>query len=423
MRARLLTALWILSLNVAAQKPVMQDSVSTIDPFVKKITERRLSQYIDTLSQRKWYQISYVGVPLVVEGLIVKSQNDKFRKMRNDYMPHFHRTLDNYMQYAPAAVMVGMKSVGVEGRSSWGRMLVSDAFSAAIMASVVNALKYTTRETRPDGSSNNSFPSGHTATAFMTATMLNKEYGDRYPWIGAGGYALASATGLMRMANNKHWLGDVLTGAGIGILSTELGYWLGDMIFKNKGVHRYERQDTFDPMDRPSFFGIGLAVNIPLSHYDISDDLYFRISSGSTASVEGAYFFNPYVGVGGRLSVSGSSVIVNGTDAEVNRLQMAMLGAGCYFSCPLSSRWSVGSKLLVGHIHYPELKLSEITVPRRNGVFFGSGISATFRARRRYGMRFFLDYNLLPPHSLSSSEWMNHLAIGSSFSILLSSGK
>ncbi len=423
MRVGLLTALSILSLNVAAQKSVIADSMLTTEPIVEKTDKNRLSHYIDTLSQRKWYRVTYVGVPLVVEGLIVKNHNDKFRKMRNDYMPYFHRTLDNYTQYAPAAVMLGMKSLGVESRSSWGRMLVSDAFSVAVMASVVNVLKYTTREMRPDGSGNNSFPSGHTATAFMTATMLNKEYGDRYPWIGFGGYAVASATGLMRMANNKHWLGDVLTGAGIGIISTELGYWLGDVIFKDKGIHHYEKVEKFDRLDNPSFFGIGLGVNVPLSHYDINDALYYRISAGSTASLEGAYFFNPYIGVGGRLAVSSSSVIVNGTNAENNRLNMAMLGVGGYFSYPLSTRWTLGSKLLVGHIHYPELQLSDIIVPKRNGIFFGSGISATFRASRRYGMRFFMDYNLTPPHSIDTREWMNNLVIGSSFSVLLSSGK
>ena len=81
------------------------------------------------------------------------------------------------MQFAPAAVMLGLKTAGVEGRSSWSRMLVSDAFSAMLMGGVVNTLKTTTHVTRPDGSNEHSFPSGHTATAFMTATMLSKDMG------------------------------------------------------------------------------------------------------------------------------------------------------------------------------------------------------------------------------------------------------
>ena len=69
----------------------------------------------------------------------------------------------------------------------------------------------------------------------MTATMLSKEYGHLSPWVGIGGYGVATMTGLMRIANNKHWLSDVIVGAGIGILATELGYWLTDVLFKAHG--------------------------------------------------------------------------------------------------------------------------------------------------------------------------------------------
>ena len=96
--------------------------------------------------------------------------------------------------------------------------------------------------------------SGHTATAFMTASMLVKEYGYKSPWIGIGAYSAATATGLMRMANNKHWLSDVLAGAGIGILSTEMGYYLADLIFKDKGIKRLVRDETYGRLDKPSFF-------------------------------------------------------------------------------------------------------------------------------------------------------------------------
>lgn len=101
--------------------------------------------------------MTYIGVPLVVGGLIVKSEDDHFRSLRNDYMPRFDRHADDYMQYAPAAIMLGMKVAGVQSRSSWGRMIVSDAFSAILMGSVVNTLKRTTNVERPDGSNRHSF--------------------------------------------------------------------------------------------------------------------------------------------------------------------------------------------------------------------------------------------------------------------------
>lgn len=156
--------------------------------------------------------------------------------LRNLAVPEFSWHYDDYLQYAPAALMFGLKAGGCEGRSSWDRMLVSDAFSAAAMAVAVNGLKYSVGRLRPDRSRYNSFPSGHTATAFMTATMLHKEYGWKDPWFSIGGYTAAAVTGVSRMLNNRHWMSDVVAGAAIGIGSVHLGYFLTDLIFKRKGI-------------------------------------------------------------------------------------------------------------------------------------------------------------------------------------------
>ena len=120
---------------------------------------------------------SYMGIPFIVSGLVVKGENRNFRTLRNRFEPNFHQKYDNYTQYLPLAATWGMKLAGVEGRSSWKELTVSNVFSAALMAGFVNTLKHTTKEVRPDNSSNNSFPSGHTATAFMCTTILHKEYG------------------------------------------------------------------------------------------------------------------------------------------------------------------------------------------------------------------------------------------------------
>lgn len=373
--------------------------------------------FIDRLTDSPAFRMTYVSVPLIAGGLLVKGEDDHFRNLRNDYLPVFRRHADDYMQYLPAAVLLGMKAVGVKGRSSWGRMLTSDAFSVALMAGAVNTLKQTTHVTRPDGSDNHSFPSGHTATAFMTATMLTKEYGHRSPWVGIGAYSVATATGLMRMANNKHWLSDVLTGAGIGILSTEAGYYLADLIFRGRGINELPDEGLIDRTDAPSFFGLYMGLNIPLSSYDIDEEHEFRTSSGSSAGLEGAWFFNPYVGIGGRFTVSSTSIIVNGSLAEDNTFDALSLFGGSYFSYPLSRRWLIGSKLLTGLVHYPRLELTDQTVPARCGIGFGTGASLTFRASHHYGVKLFMDYNLLPSHSKSSGEYMNQLVGGASFQI------
>lgn len=140
----------------------------------------RFQVALDNLGQTHLFRASYLGVPLVLGGLVEKHQDSKFRRLRNDFMPRFHRPLDNYTQFVPAAAVLALKLGGVPSRDSWGRMFASDAFSAVLMTGAVQGLKHSTRIERPDGAGNHNIPSGHTATAFMTATMLSKEYGHQF---------------------------------------------------------------------------------------------------------------------------------------------------------------------------------------------------------------------------------------------------
>ena len=363
-------------------------------------------------------RVAVVSAPLIAEGLVAKKLDGRFQGLRNDYIPEFKKSVDDYMQYSPFAVMVGLKALGVESRSSWGRMVVSDAFSAVLMAGIAGTLKNTTNVTRPDGSDNKSFPSGHTATAFMTATMLTKEYGSVSPWIGVGAYSVAVATGLMRVANNRHWLSDVLTGAGVGILATEAGYWVTDLIFRDKGLSA-NYMDGQDFGERSaSFLGLYLGVNLPLSDYDIDESSEFRTSTGSTTGLEGAWFPWRHIGFGGRFTVSNALIITEDNEAK-NSFDAVSFYAGGYFSVPLSSWWSAGAKLLGGYVRYPKLSLAGRYVPAAGGFTLGTGLDLTFKANSSYGMRLFLDYNLLPPHSRSSSEFMNMLTLGTSFVVQL----
>ncbi len=140
------------------------------------------------------------------------------------FVANFKTGIDDYSQFFGPAMVVGLKLGGYEGRSDWPRLLASAGMSYGIMALLVNGIKYTAKEMRPDGSSANSWPSGHTATAFVGATLLHKEYGlTRSPWWSVAGYSVAAATGVMRVLNNRHWVSDVMSGAGIGIMSGELG--------------------------------------------------------------------------------------------------------------------------------------------------------------------------------------------------------
>ncbi len=130
--------------------------------------------------------------------------------------------LDNYIQYLPAVAGHVLSIAGVRGRHKLYDRLMIDGMTAAIALSVNFTVKRISHETRPDFSDTYSFPSGHTATAFASAELLRQEYQDVSPWYGVAGYGIAVLTGYLRMYNNKHWLGDVVAGAGVGIISAQL---------------------------------------------------------------------------------------------------------------------------------------------------------------------------------------------------------
>ena len=135
-------------------------------------------------------------------------------------------SIDDFSQYAPIAAFYGLSALGVKSKNTFKDKTIIFATSYLLMGLTVNAFKKTASVERPDGSSLNSFPSGHTATSFMGAELMMQEYKNESVWYGISGYVVAAGTGAFRMYNNRHWLTDVVAGAGIGILSAKAGYWL-----------------------------------------------------------------------------------------------------------------------------------------------------------------------------------------------------
>src|SRR5690606_3755449 len=88
----------------------------------------------------------------------------------------------------------------------------------------VFGLKRITDQERPNGENRESLPSGHTAQAFLAASILHTEMKHRSNWYGVGAYGVANSVGAFRMLKNKHWQSDVFVGAGIGILSAHMAY-------------------------------------------------------------------------------------------------------------------------------------------------------------------------------------------------------
>lgn len=197
---------------------------------------------------------------------LIGNESDWFQarneEIRNELQENIDSkiTVDDFTQYAPAAAVYGLNLCGIKGKHGYGDFTIILGTATALMSGIVNILKSTTSVMRPDGSTRNSFPSGHTATAFMGAELLRREYMDVSPWIGVAGYALATATGFFRMYNNRHWFSDVLAGAGIGIMSAEAAYWLYPVISKTFFRKRYRKNVFISPC--LSEEGKGLSCSI-----------------------------------------------------------------------------------------------------------------------------------------------------------------
>ena len=467
--------------------------------------------------------LSFAGVPLFLAGIAIKGDKANFRQ---DYgnahantrlLTSFKTRIDDYTQFFGPAMTVGLKLGGVEGRSDWPRLFASAAMSYGIMAGFVNGIKYTAKEMRPDGSTANSWPSGHTATSFVGATLLHKEYGlTRSPWYSVAGYGVATATGIMRILNNRHWISDVMSGAGIGIMSTELGYALSDVLFKNKGLLRGDLEGV---SDRPSFFAISMGMSYGLKNltFHDSDEQYagdndfdedseaFNVDfhTASVVDIEGAYFLNKYVGVGGRLRVramtaKGWSNFIEDAKSDRKDLESSLAdiidmassmptqniknemqnlttleeysiesdhltefsaNVGLYFNLPLSSRFALGSKLLIGrsmtqeldiNAHYQgdtknmayDMNISDgyadpdkndmslivkdfystnnpydiewdyLTLGGNNSTNFGTGLSLTYRYKSNFSWRLFCDYDFSKKEYTLTADPLRYLKVG-----------
>ena len=438
---------------------------------------------------------TYVGIPLFLAGVIAKSEKRSFRQntadLRNSrtrLLTNFHSEIDNYTQFAPAVLALGLNVAGVEGRSNLGRFAVSSALAYGIMAGIVNPIKYGAKEMRPDGSTRNSFPAGHTATAFVSATILHKEYGlTRSPWYSIAGYGVATATGVMRVLNNRHWVSDVLSGAGIGIFSTELAYGISDIIFKGHGLKRGFLSDKSNAVENPSFSSISMGMGLGTRNMTFSGeelgvfdeefntkDVNLKFGTATVVGAEGAYFFNKYIGVGGRLRIKSnpikgwsqlasdekSSLLetikglkdvelqewVEGFDIMVESDHITEFAGdlGLYFNFPLSSRFAIGTKALVGrsviqdleiraHAWGKALDFSKIddvknawgndydcdwdymTVSGNNTMKVGTGVSLTYAYKSNFSFKVFLDYDYTKKNytmEYSPNEFLKKAIVG-----------
>lgn len=181
---------------------------------------------------------SYGLLTIGKKDLLISSEDVYDFRQRN--FSSFHSSIDNYLPSVPIAAVYLFNLAGLKGKNRFINRTILIAIATPISDKIAHILKSSTAIERPDKSDFESFPSAHTAAAFVAAEFLHQEFKDKSIWYSIGGYTTASIVGAFRILNNKHWMSDVFVGAAVGILTVKSLYvvypWLLQKIKKqNKG--------------------------------------------------------------------------------------------------------------------------------------------------------------------------------------------
>jgi len=245
--------------------PVLAVNLNAVDTL--KLTQREcdISTTNDTLCEKFNYKQLIVAGIFMVSGAIGaidhdnninKSVNEAF----TDLSDGKRCKIDDYLRFVPSAAHLILGSAGIKAKHNFKERLLVSTTSHAAMLVMGYGSKYLIHEQRPDLSDKQSFPSGHVALAFTGAELLRSEYGTAY---GIAGYITATTVAVLRLYNNRHWFNDVLMGAGIGILSARIGYWLLPLERKLLKINKKESNDSTIAIT-PSYNTVDKAVGVSL---------------------------------------------------------------------------------------------------------------------------------------------------------------
>lgn len=375
-----------------------------------------------TFFDRQAVRIGLAPTIFFTASALTWGERESIRRKRNRYIPGFKNVFDDYMQYAPAAAVYGMKLAKVRGRNSMPRTLLSHGTSLVIMGAIVNSIKYTAQVERPDGSTRNSFPSGHTAMAFTNATFMHKEYGIVNPLYSIAGYSGATFTALGRSLNNRHWMPDILAGAGIGILSTQLGYFFIDKLYGNEGDH-IGLLSHVKGNGHPSYLSVKLGNATAMRNLMGLLENGARTKPGFESGFEGAWFIGKHWGIGGEFAFMSFPVspsdLLDEDSPDLGKVKLKTesigtlnLGIGPHYALELGRRWLFMTKAETGlafgakgkilyelEKEYPGIEReAEILSYKPHTAWRGcAGSSITYKFHDELGLSFYANYNYSRP--------------------------
>lgn len=220
-------------------------SFSNTDSTLSYMNNVVLDAYQITESPFRWKKKEWLifgglalttGTLFLYEEEVYTSFQEKIEGVNPNYSKYFFEPLgDTKYQIAGIA---GLYAGGYLFKSDKAMVLAQLTFESLMLTGVAtNFMKYVSGRSRPHETNplnahswsglggNSSFWSGHTATVFSMASVFSSYYSDK-PWVGVTAYSLASLAGISRIADERHWVSDVVVGATIGTV-------IGQMVVRN----------------------------------------------------------------------------------------------------------------------------------------------------------------------------------------------
>lgn len=168
----------------------------------------------------------YSGLKPFVNG--IPKLDDRIMADVTAKYPDFHTNAADYLMWIPSASVYAMDALKVKTRHTFKQHLILDAGSILITGGLGLGMRIISKHITAYNSNETKFPSGHAANVFRGAEILHQELKLQSPVLSYSGYVIATGVGLLRIYTKDHYLTEVFAGAGLGILSTKLTYWLFD---------------------------------------------------------------------------------------------------------------------------------------------------------------------------------------------------
>lgn len=215
-----------------------------------------------TVSKKLSYKSFIIPTAFIATGAILLNSefnNDIQTKTNSIFGSGFRSKADNVFPLIPIGQIYAGKYLGFQPKTNFRNQTVNILLANTATVVVVEIAKRIAKRERPDLSDNLSFPSGHSAVAFTNATLLYYEYKDSNFWYASSGFLFAGATAAFRIANDKHYASDVLTGAGIGLASGIIFSHISPL--KSFRVSKKSKATAFIYPQLGNQIGLGAIIN------------------------------------------------------------------------------------------------------------------------------------------------------------------